>query len=190
MRCQRRLIKRIFGHVKTHKGFVGGGLRAFGNRAGLRNPVKPLHHRVDRIKFDPEATDFNLRIHPAQKPHHARFCPHRQITGPVERHVFIPGRWHKGFGAQRLIPKIAQSKPGPRSAQLPFLPVRDRVELLIDDMHLRAGDRLANRQRLSRFEIGFADLVTAGEGGVLGRPIAVDYGQFRAMLLDPRNLDR
>ena len=178
-----------------------------GRRVGDQPPGAPLagdddrrrgdrrvrgERRLDLSRLDAEAADLHLLVAAAEELDRAVRPPARQVAGLVDARsrLGVRGRGPRvgdePLGGQLGAAEIAARHAVAAGQELAGHADRHRPERAVDQAHPRVGDRPADRHALARGDRR-RDRVAAGEGGVLGRAVAVDQaaaGQLRESPVD------
>jgi hypothetical protein len=152
-----------------------------GHDGRLAHGRVPQQRRLDLPELDPEAADLDLVVDPAQAFQAAVGPPAGQVAGAVEAAAggLAEGVGQEPLGRQAGAIEVAARHPGAADVQLAGDADGHRAQAGVQHVHLRVGDRPADRHR------ALAGLDPRGRrpDGRLRRPVQVP--QRRALVQEP-----
>ncbi|MMZ56272.1 hypothetical protein D1872_181580 [compost metagenome] len=150
-----------------------------GGDDGFLNAVHGQQLCFHLAQFNPEAPDFDLIIHPADKVHIAIRHPPRQIACAVQsftRYIWVR---YEFLGCQVCTIQVASCHPGSANAQLTQYADRHRIQLAVHDVEACVQPRLTNRHMAAAWQLRQLFVVEAGVNRRFGDAVAVHNADIR-----------
>ena len=179
----------------------GGGGDQVGGEPAVPGAVLAGHHdrlfdggvggerRLDLPRLDAEAAHLHLRVAPAQELQRAVGEPAGEVAGVVEALAGAGGErmGDEDLGGEVRAAEVAAGHPQATRVEAAAHPHRHRPQVAVEDVDRGVVERPADGDR-GPLDVGRGDRAAGGEGGVLGRPVAVDQPAPRHLGEDPPGL--
>jgi hypothetical protein len=133
---------------------------------------------LDLLKFDAEATEFDLKVEATEEEEREVREQASGVAGPIEAEARGGGEGMRdeALGGEVRAREIATSQPGPSHIKLTGNANWHGLKRRIEDEDLGIGNRSANRRRAFRLLTGL-HLSAGRDDGVFGWPVVVDEGK-------------
>src|SRR5947209_9946709 len=131
---------------------------------------------LDLAQFDAEPTHLDLVIASSHELDLAMGTVARQVPSAVQARArpVTEGVGHEAFGSQLRPLEVATCQALSPNVEFPDDPKRDRLQVGVQEVHLRIADGMTNRNGARGWAQLVRNRVTAGKGGALGRPIPIN----------------
>ena len=123
-------------------------------------------------------TYFDLSIRAAFEFQSAILAPTHQIARAVDPAVSIVRVRTERLGGEFWFADVATGQTVTTGVEFAHYPDRHAAALRVEHQHIRVGYWLTDGNRAAG-QVRCLDLMTTGEGGVFGRPVAVDQAGLR-----------
>jgi hypothetical protein len=141
---------------------------------GVHDLRVPAHRRLDLGRLDPQPADLDLGVHPGQELEVAVRPLPDEVTAAVKAPTRNRGIGDEPRGGQTRAPEITPANQHPAEVQLAHRPLRDRLELLVQDVQRTGAQGGADRQMMQiRLGRGGRQPEERGAHGGLGDAVHV-----------------
>ncbi|ODA69197.1 hypothetical protein APS67_006647 [Streptomyces sp. AVP053U2] len=149
---------------------------------GLRDLGVLGHHGLHLARLHAEAAHLDLVVGAPDEDETAVGAPADLVAGAVHARTRLVGVGDETLGGQSGAGVVPVGEAVAGGVQLTDDAGRHGAQPLVEDVDTGSGDRGADRHARPAGQVGLPDLVDGGEGGVLGRSVAVEQAHAGKLL--------